>query len=713
MTSSKDGVFASFARTYFELGFTPVPVDPGTKMPLIEELGKRFYDKALTEEELEILERKRGDWDLAVALGEHSGIVAIDFDFVGQGAKEIEELLLSLLPQGEAIEKVGAKGWTRFFKYDPSGYEQHKYEVKIDKQHAIDILLSRCITVLPPSSHKKAKTGRYEWTSPQTLENTSKDDLPVLTKDLINIIIESIPSVRELSNITNEFSIQERAHRFPLLRSYILKQSEKSSSLEALVSEAIDFDLKTDDKRGPVHKDKKYLRGKTSEEFMKNMCSRLIEWKEKKNMEAGKLWALGQQTNFWKIDEKGKARRSDSFEDFCKLLKLIFSDIRLDKVSNVAYCKLQGQDRDWIPIENLLRTIKSNALSLGFEKTACDEHLQKFIVNKLKPSLLFDIIKWDGIDYIGEVTSCLNASNIKSAFVTELFKEYMCNVFRRLDNPENQNLFIIMKGDQGIGKDHFITHLLKGFRPYFGTLNILISKEKDLYASLSQLLVARIPEFEETNTINIATIKSMTTQADTFFRDPYERRPVNHSIRCSFISSDNNNVYTLLRDHTGNRRFIIFDLEGIEWRYDHIPSEKLIAQAHALYLNNYRASEEAFNIMREYIKDLTPDDPTDGMLEYIYEKVKEAERQILSRSPVFDAESSLIFSHGGERHLTYAAMVSVIEDVKKHYQIGHRKLQSLIKNYFQRSKLIEKDGKNTTKRIYSSTFFDEKNLKYH
>jgi hypothetical protein len=129
----------------------------------------------------------------------------------------------------------------------------------------------------------------------------------------------------------------------------------------------------------------------------------------------------------------------------------------------------------------------------------------------------------------------------------------------------------------------------------------------------------KISEFDKTAKAEVSTLKDIVTAPSTNIRAPYDRdSKVRHS-RCSFISSAN--IENILRDYTGNRRFLIFELESIE--YPHAtwtPAERqewrmqCLAEAKHLADCSYYASPSSISSMKDYIERKTPDDPADDTL---------------------------------------------------------------------------------------------------
>jgi hypothetical protein len=113
--------------------------------------------------------------NLDLALGEASGIVALDLDCTDQ---RILDVIMPLLPPSP-VSKVGSKGETRFFRY----MNDVSDSLKFNGEMVVEILSSNKKTTLPPSRHPNGLT--YKWGNENTLLTYSKDELPILPPALL------------------------------------------------------------------------------------------------------------------------------------------------------------------------------------------------------------------------------------------------------------------------------------------------------------------------------------------------------------------------------------------------------------------------------------------------------------------------------------------------------------------------------------------------
>ena len=105
-------LYKEYAKEFSDAGYSVIPDKYMSKQPAIKGWTNYCNNKP-TEQEIENWSNTFSKSNVAVCLGEASGIVALDLDCVDP---EIVAIVERIVPPTK-IEKVGNKGWTRFFKY--------------------------------------------------------------------------------------------------------------------------------------------------------------------------------------------------------------------------------------------------------------------------------------------------------------------------------------------------------------------------------------------------------------------------------------------------------------------------------------------------------------------------------------------------------------------------------------------------------------------
>lgn len=289
----------------------------------------------------------------------------------------------------------------------------------------------------------------------------------------------------------------------------------------------------------------------------------------------------------------------------------------------------------WNPAINHLEILKSEAYLLSettnvkYNVAQIQPHFFKY-ESLQKPMLLVAIPEWDGIDRIRELAQAVQLkeeAGVSNTSFEELLKEWCCRVFARLNDPMFQNRMLILQSNkQGVGKDTWINMLCGGLGQFLVPLSCL-KEDKDTYINLSRGLVCSISEFDKTSRTESSVLKDLITSASTNLRGPYERDAKVRANRCSFISSAN--VENLLRDSTGSRRFLVFQLTAISYFYRTWTREQIrtyqmqcIAQMRELFKAHYIAGQEAWQEMNEYLEKETPEDPGTMLVEQFLAEIK-------------------------------------------------------------------------------------------
>lgn len=654
-------IFESFASKLWEMNYQPVPIEPGTKILRVKNSNEIFYKNLLSINTLESYIESHGDWHIGVACGDPSGgLVCIDFDYEGfEDSERTRNILEGIIPSSP-VRKKGKKGFSVFFRAE--GFSRKTRHIKRNGKPFVDIIGNGAFTVLPPSNHSEGID--YHWLTPDTLLTVQINELPILTPQNIQLIEE----LGEMKfNEEDEFIFQSSRHE--RVFGFIYKQSDWVESIDDLIKQVISFDEKINslDPKGPYFSDSKYSNGKTPNEIAEKLTKRVCDWKTRRKKEIGITWAIGKTSKNY---AQGK-KQSTKYEDFCSFFEHNYPDSRVDLITKIPYLNLNGKR---VPCEKDIKDIVESQVSeVGLAVTYVNRHINRWFSEKEK-KLLIDFKKWDGIDWIDKMVSHLSILNISHEFSSEIFKEWMGKMINRAFNSSVQNKFIILKGDQGIGKDTFIKHLVRSLDMYESEI-VIDRDKKENYKTLTSLICAQIPEFDETHKLELSVLKSIITSEKVNFRGSFEKYSVHRTPHASFISSAN--FDNLLRDHSGNRRFVIFDIASINWDFLlSIKSEDILAQAYHLYKIKYKASKAALDIMASYIKEATPPNPEDSFLLECAQIIKDVrDGKVTQLRNAFTSG----FTTGVTDKITWSMISNSIANVARTYGYQMGRIQRILK----------------------------------
>lgn len=192
--------------------------------------------------------------------------------------------------------------------------------------------------------------------------------------------------------------------------------------------------------------------------------------------------------------------------------------------------------------------------------------------------------KWDGKrDYIKELSSTIKVR--RNRYWTTYFKKWLIGaVACIIDESFNNHLVLIFVGKQGVGKTTWLNKLLPkelNDHLYMGT----ISQNKDSQIHLSECMYINIDEFETIGRKGLNQLKSIITQSHIRIRRPYGR--INESLmrRASFMASVND--FKFLVDATGNRRFLVFEVNDINFKHN-VDMKMVYSQCLHLYKDGFK-----------------------------------------------------------------------------------------------------------------------------
>ena len=174
-----------------------------------------------------------------------------------------------------------------------------------------------------------------------------------------------------------------------------------------------------------------------------------------------------------------------------------------------------------------------------------------------------ELPEWDGTDYIRILADSVRTNH--QSFWTECLERYlvgMCAAATQ-DDVVNHTVLLLCSEVQNIGKTTFINNLLPPeLRTYLST-GLINPNSKDDLAKIAQSMLINLDEFEGMSGRDLNTFKDLVTRKVISIRLPYARRSQNFPHPASFAGTCN--YQEILHDTTGNRRFLCFHADSIEF----------------------------------------------------------------------------------------------------------------------------------------------------
>ena len=199
-------------------------------------------------------------------------------------------------------------------------------------------------------------------------------------------------------------------------------------------------------------------------------------------------------------------------------------------------------------------------------------------------------------DYITQLANTITTT--KQDLWQQCFKKWLvAMVGCVLDDKVINHTVIVFSGKQGLGKTTWVEKLVpKQLKEYLfsGTIN---PNNKDTLVQLAECMLINLDELENLNRSEIGSLKEIITKTQIRMRKAYGHNNETMPRRASFAGSVNTAQF--LNDSTGSRRFLCFELEGIQYQHD-VDINMAFSQALFLFKSGFR-----FWFDQEEIKNIT------------------------------------------------------------------------------------------------------------
>lgn len=199
-------------------------------------------------------------------------------------------------------------------------------------------------------------------------------------------------------------------------------------------------------------------------------------------------------------------------------------------------------------------------------------------------------------DYITELANTITTT--KQDLWQQCFKKWLvAMVGCVLDDKVINHTVIVFSGKQGLGKTTWVEKLVpKQLKEYLfsGTIN---PNNKDTLVQLAECMLINLDELENLNRSEIGSLKEIITKTQIRMRKAYGHNNETMPRRASFAGSVNTAQF--LNDSTGSRRFLCFELEGIQYQHE-VDINMAFSQALFLFKSGFR-----FWFDQEEIKNIT------------------------------------------------------------------------------------------------------------
>lgn len=191
-----------------------------------------------------------------------------------------------------------------------------------------------------------------------------------------------------------------------------------------------------------------------------------------------------------------------------------------------------------------------------------------------------DTLLWDGECHFDALMRCLSMSSPSAAV---FWRKWLIGSIAKM-LAARQNYMLVLLGAQGKGKSRLAEWLCPLPRLFYeGPIN---PDDKDSLIRLINNWIWEVAELDSTTKRSErSALKHFISTRTVKVRVPYGEYDTEKPAAASFIGTINEDGTGFLHDPTGNRRFSVVHLDGIDWSYTNIDRDQLWAEIYYAYLH--------------------------------------------------------------------------------------------------------------------------------
>lgn len=190
-----------------------------------------------------------------------------------------------------------------------------------------------------------------------------------------------------------------------------------------------------------------------------------------------------------------------------------------------------------------------------------------------------DSLLWDGECHFDALMNCLSMS---SPSAPVFWRKWLIGSVAKM-LAAKQNYMLVLLGAQGKGKSRLAEWLCPLPRLFYeGPIN---PDDKDSLIRLINNWIWEVAELDSTTKRSErSALKHFISTRTVKVRVPYGEYDTEKPAAASMIGTINEDGTGFLHDPTGNRRFSVVHLDGIDWSYTSIDRDQLWAEIYTAYL---------------------------------------------------------------------------------------------------------------------------------
>jgi putative DNA primase/helicase len=622
------------AMQWFELGYQPIPVREGTKLPRLK------VKKWLSELSPQTIEQHWADYQNDdIGLYCSNGLVALDSD-----SPESLEAVIALEKEygiNPLITVKSKKGTHHYFKLGEGvSLKQAGYSTESNPER-IDIRCGNSYIIAPPSADKfligesilplnqlevitqgfadalvSHNGGAHTCEKSQSASNCQtreSDATEIATKNDLQIEGSEDAKLVSLREILSHLDPEEGYSEWVQTLMIIHRETQGSSEGLAIADEwssrgssykgshEIESKWKSFDgfKGNPVTiaslwkklsdqgVDPWELKARVEERLEKFSPSNttIINYKDR-NLDSA---VVGKAINFPHPERRQNGALAGTFENFEHLMQHYGVEIQYDLIAKDVIIKVpflrttvdnekavkDGHIRSLCALNNFPATnVNANILTLADKKA----------INPVKEWI--DERPWDGVDRLPDFRDTLIVkADFPKEFKCLLLDRWMVSAVAAVESSDFRARGVLtLSGPQGIGKTSWFNALVTNFGLRQRTLltgHCLDASKRDSVATAVSKWIVEFGELEATIRKDLPALKSFITNDMDHFRRPYASVDSTLPRRTVFCASVNDHHF--LTDPTGNSRFWTIPVTAVNFKHG-LDMQQVFAQYKVEYL---------------------------------------------------------------------------------------------------------------------------------
>lgn len=189
--------------------------------------------------------------------------------------------------------------------------------------------------------------------------------------------------------------------------------------------------------------------------------------------------------------------------------------------------------------------------------------------------------EWDQVDRISDLIGSIHVPSHQERLKKAYIKSWLVQSVGALYNEGDYKIenVLVFAGDQGKGKTTWFNNLLpRELSDYKADGVTLKPDDKDSVMSCVSHWLVELGELDTTfSKSEVGHLKAFLSKTRDKFRRPYDRADSHFARQTSFFATVNDRNFLI--DTTGNRRYMVLDVESID-RIESFNMQQIWAQAH-------------------------------------------------------------------------------------------------------------------------------------